>query len=114
MKVKILYFSGCPNWQKAQDRTRRALAELGRADVLIDAQDVHTTPFRPGSWAGSPSILVDGRDLFPAEGHPAAGLNTCRMYQTAAGLQGAPSLDQLRTALRVVIESRKKERSDDR
>lgn len=114
MKIEILYFSGCPNWQKAVDRTRRALAELGRADAVIDAQEVHAVPFCPRSWAGSPTILVDGRDLFPAERDPGVGLDTCRIYQSADGLEGAPGLDQLRNALRIALESRKKGRSDDR
>ncbi len=127
MQVKILYFRGCPNWQKAVDRTRTALAELGRVDVAIQLEDVNQKPQLPRHWAGSPTVLVNGQDPFVADGSalgddragadgrsaaPAPGRDACRMYRTGAGLEGAPSADQLRTALSVAFDSSKnRERS---
>jgi len=46
---------------------------------------------------GSPSILVDGVDVF-AEPGADVGLS-CRVYRSADGLAGAPTLEQLRAAL---------------
>lgn len=46
---------------------------------------------------GSPSIHVDGVDVFAGPGS-AVGL-TCRRYLTPDGYQGAPTLDQLRAVL---------------
>lgn len=48
-------------------------------------------------FRGSPTVLVDGRDVF-AEGHEPVGLS-CRVYQTPEGPAGAPTLDQLRVVL---------------
>lgn len=48
---------------------------------------------------GSPSILMDGTDLFPDPSAP-VGL-ACRIYVTPAGFAGAIMLEQLRAAIRV-------------
>ncbi len=112
MKIKILHFNGCPNWEMAAARVRTVLAELDRADVAVECEDVHQTSHLPSEWAGSPTVLLEGRDPFAAaDGPPSAGLaidrrrhpvlarDVCRIYVTEAGFEGAPSLDQLRRAL---------------
>jgi hypothetical protein len=48
-------------------------------------------------FRGSPTILIDGRDPFANEAAP-FGLS-CRVYRTERGLEGSPSLEQLREAL---------------
>ncbi len=48
-------------------------------------------------FRGSPSILVNGADLFPDPAAP-VGL-ACRIYATPDGLAGSPTSDQLRSAL---------------
>src|SRR3989442_13588058 len=112
MQIKILYFNGCPMWETAAARVRTVLAELGRADVLVQVEDVHQASHLSSDWAGSPTVLPDGRAPFAvAAGPPLAPLaidggrrpfvarDACRIYLTEAGFEGAPSLDQLRTAL---------------
>lgn len=106
MEIRILYFPGCPNWRTAADRVRIALAERGRADVAVDFEDVSQSKERRLKWRGSPTILIDGVDRFVPQGEGAEisqdavpGVDTCRVYVTAAGLEGSPSIDQLRIAL---------------
>ncbi|MET7717721.1 hypothetical protein [Streptomyces sp. NPDC005407] len=53
-------------------------------------------------FTSSPTILIDGRDPFAEPGH-VLGL-TCRVYRTAGGLAGVPTLDQLRQALQAAAE----------
>ncbi len=48
---------------------------------------------------GSPTVLVDGQDPFPGDAAP-AGLS-CRVYRTASGVSGAPTIEQLVEVLRV-------------
>jgi hypothetical protein len=48
-------------------------------------------------FRGSPTILLDGQDPFADQDAP-VGL-ACRLYATEGGLQGAPTIDQLRAAL---------------
>jgi hypothetical protein len=110
MQIKILYFDGCPSWETAANRVRTVLAELGRADIAVQGEDVHQSSHVSPEWAGSPTVLLDGHDPF-REGdgpladllerglEPAAGRDACRMYLTTDGLEPAPSVDQLRTAL---------------
>lgn len=131
MQVKILYFNGCPNWQTAADRVRTVLAELGRADVAVQVDDVHKTSHLSLAWAGSPTVLLNGRDPFAAAdeplpvwkerrfGPPSAGLaidggrhpvparDACRIYMTEAGFEAAPSLDQLRTTLTQALKEQR-------
>jgi hypothetical protein len=107
MKVKILYFTGCPNLATMADRVRIVLAELGQADVSVQVEDVQQASALSPAWAGSPTLLLDGRDPFAEavaiDGGlnlvPSPGRDACRIYVTANGLEGAPSVDQLRTAL---------------
>jgi len=58
-------------------------------DTLEDAERV--------GFHGSPSILVDGVDVF-AGPNAAVGLS-CRVYRTPDGPAGAPTMEQLRAAL---------------
>jgi hypothetical protein len=80
MDVTLLYFDGCPSWQTADARLR----QLGdEADFTVTRRQVTPGGGRAGRLRGSPTILVDGRDVF-AEGHEPVGLS-CRVYQTPMG-----------------------------
>ncbi len=92
----MLYFDDCPNWQIADQRL--AAIAAGRADVVVTRHRIDTVQDaeRVG-FHGSPSILVDGVDLFP---EPSAGVGlSCRVYRTPEGLSGSPTTEQLRAAL---------------
>ncbi|MGI9018437.1 MAG: thioredoxin family protein [Euzebya sp.] len=95
MDVTLLYFDDCPNWQVLDARLANLAAEFGLnvRHVRVDtAEEAERVGFR-----GSPSILVEGRDLF-ARGDEPVGLS-CRVYQTSAGPAGSPTIPQLREAL---------------
>jgi hypothetical protein len=98
MKVEILHIDDCANWQEAGRRVTVALAMTGHDDVAVNyvllstVEDAARVPF-----AGSPTVSVDGSDLF-------AGANritdlACRIYQTPTGFAGVPTIDQLVAAL---------------
>jgi|TARA_R100000365_G_C2740556_1_gene69270 hypothetical protein len=96
MDVTLLYFDGCPNWKIADERLR--LLALERPDITVRRQLVRTPEeAEQVGFLGSPSIQVDGIDVFAQPGSP-VGL-TCRMYPTPDGYAGAPTLDQLRTVV---------------
>jgi hypothetical protein len=101
MDITLLYFDDCPNWQVADQRL--AAITAGRADVTVRRHRVDTLKEAElVGFHGSPSILVDGVDLFA---EPGAGVGlSCRLYRTPEGLSGAPTVDQLRAALGVVDE----------
>lgn len=98
MKVELLWFSGCPNWQETDARLRQALLLAG-ADahvVLVEVttpEDAERLRFR-----GSPTVLVDGADPLASDLDP-VGLS-CRVFRTPDGLRGAPTVDMLVEVLR--------------
>jgi hypothetical protein len=94
-QVTLLYRDGCPNWQVAYERLRALQGELGFS--LASAQV--RTPEEAVSlgFRGSPTVLVDGADPFATGDEPVA--MACRVYATADGLQGSPTIEQLRAAV---------------
>jgi hypothetical protein len=78
VQVELLYFEGCPSWQVADQRLHEALSLAGRSDVTVDRRRVDTVEQAEAlGFVGSPSIRVDGRDLF-ATGGEQVGLS-CRI-----------------------------------
>lgn len=98
MDVTLLYFDDCPNWQLAEIRLNEALADLGDEAPSVTHQVV-TTPEEADrtGFRGSPTILVNGRDPFAGPDDPIA--LSCRMYNGPAGVEYAPTVEQLRGAL---------------
>jgi hypothetical protein len=102
MRIDVLVVPDCPNAPVVIERLAQALA--GRADVQVATRVIDTVE-QADQWGmhGSPTVLVDGRDLFAAPGIPASV--SCRLYQDESGrAQGAPSLARLRQALEVQTE----------
>jgi hypothetical protein len=65
MKVEILYFEGCPTYLQAEETLRGVLAEEGieaRAELVALNTEEEAQELR---FPGSPTIRVDGEDLFP-------------------------------------------------
>lgn len=96
MDVTLLYFEGCPNWEIAEEHLRVLAAE--RSDLSVTrALVTSVVEAERVGFLGSPSIQVDGVDVFAGPGNQ-VGL-TCRRYVTPDGVAGAPTVDQLRTVL---------------
>lgn len=98
MKVQILHIDGCPSWEEAGTRTRLALGDLDLTGVPVEFVAIRTIDEAAGNaFAGSPTIVVDGEDLFPSDGRTTA--LACRVYFTENGLAGAPTRTQIEQAL---------------
>lgn len=96
MNISLLYFQDCPNWKVVDERLQLLATE--RPDIRVTHQLVETpAQAKRAGFLGSPSIHVDGVDVF-AEPGARVGL-TCRRYPTAQGYEGAPTLEQLREVL---------------
>ncbi|UZJ25484.1 thioredoxin family protein [Rhodococcus antarcticus] len=96
MDVTLLYFEGCPHWELADSHLAALAAERGDLTVTRRLVETAEEAERVG-FLGSPSIQVDGVDVFAGPGS-LVGL-TCRRYVTPDGVAGAPTLDQLRSVL---------------
>lgn len=95
MKLELLYFEDCPNWENAAER----LDEIARRRGLAVERRLVATPeeAEAARFRGSPTILVDGEDPF-ASGDEPFGL-ACRVYQTPDGPAGSPTTEQLEAVI---------------
>jgi hypothetical protein len=98
MRVELLYFDGCPTYQAAEEALREVLGREGaEAEVELVAVNTDREAQRL-RFPGSPTIRVDGRDLFPVPERTEYALG-CRMYATPEGLRGSPTSGMLKEAL---------------
>jgi hypothetical protein len=97
MRLQILHVPGCPGAEALDSLLSPLLA--ARTDIHV-TRHIVTTEDEAGQlgMTGSPTILADGRDLFPSPGlRPSL---SCRLYPREHGHLGpAPTAGQLREAL---------------
>ena len=100
--IELVYDADCPNAELARQRLREALSVAGHPPEWVEWErsapecPAHATKY------GSPTILVDGADVAGADmagGSRTADAQSCRVYASASGLDGAPSVDVIAAAL---------------
>ena len=95
VRVELLYFAGCPNWEVAASDLAALQAEMGFALEFSEMDSQETAVAR--NFRGSPTVLVNGVDPFE---DPAGEVGlSCRIYDTPAGRAGSPARDHLRAAV---------------
>lgn len=106
MNIQVLGFAGCPNTPQTRRNVENAVAAVAAAigidaDVIYVDQEQLPEDDRRRGWP-TPTILVDGRDLFgmPAPRDSAMG---CRMYKGAA-----PSESEIAAALALLARQKPK------
>lgn len=97
MRIELLVVPGCPHESAAAGVLTQAMADIGLGSVgfavtVIDSQRAAARR----QFIGSPTICVDGADVFPEPGRPASF--ACRIYP--GGQLGVPELRDLRQALK--------------
>jgi hypothetical protein len=98
VKIEILYFDGCPTYRVVEETLREVL-EQEDAETHVELVAVNTDEeAQKLRFPGSPTLRVDGRDLFPA-GECGDWRLGCRVYATPEGLKGSPTTEMLREAL---------------
>ena len=97
IRLRVLHVPGCPGAEALDS----LLGPVSAAwpDIQVTRQVVTTEDeARRFGMTGSPTILADGRDLFPSPGLPPS--LSCRLYPGEHGHPGrAPTAAQLREAL---------------
>jgi hypothetical protein len=100
MRVELIWWEGCPSYPETLADLQRVLTEEGieaevrRVEIESDEQA------RREQFPGSPTIRVDGEDIFPPEESEPYSL-TCRVYQLRDGrISPTPDPEDLREALR--------------
>ena len=90
MEVTLLWWAGCPSHPVVREQLRELGVPFVEREIVDEADAV-----REG-FVGSPTIRVDGVDLFETDEPP--GL-TCRIYMVEGRFSPVPALDDLRVAL---------------
>ncbi len=100
MRIDFFYFEDCPSHEQALERLRKVISE---EDVEADISVVKVTSeeqARDLEFVGSPTILVEGRDIDPHLEQPNYAL-TCRTYQLEDGrISPLPSEAMIRRTIR--------------
>ncbi|WP_104126775.1 hypothetical protein [Cryobacterium sp. Y57] len=96
--IELLHIAGCPNSELTLVRLQRAVDNAMPSNTLITSTLVDSAETAAQVlFAGSPTILVDGVDLFPTDGRTTD--LACRIYLTPNGLAGSPTQQQIEAAL---------------
>jgi hypothetical protein len=105
VSIELLWWAGCPSYDEALAGLREAVADLGGDPETIVSREVRTDDEADAErFVGSPTIRVDGRDLFAPTDEP-TGLS-CRVYRRRDGRYSpTPDPDDLRAALRRALEN---------
>lgn len=97
--MELLYLEGCPGCDKAKRSLEAALAREGFGAGLELVSVGTDEEAQSLGFPGSPTIRVDGRDLFPVDERDDWRLS-CRVYTTPEGPKGHPTEGMIRAALR--------------
>jgi hypothetical protein len=99
--VELLYDRDCPNAPEARANLERGFAQAGvRPEWTEWELSSGGTPARVRGF-GSPTVLVNGRDVAGAEPADAA---CCRVYEVAGRRRGAPPPELIARALSTAAE----------
>ncbi|MGH9580463.1 MAG: MerC family mercury resistance protein [Terriglobales bacterium] len=98
MQVELVYDHDCPNVEEARAELLRAFAQ---ARVPVRWQEWERSAPESPSYArryGSPTILIDSKDVVPMDEMGGAGC--CRLYPGGTGARRSPSAEQIARRLR--------------
>jgi len=95
VRVELIYQDSCPNVEGARAVLRDALSRAGRTPRWAEWERDSAGAPDHAKLFGSPTILVDGRDVVGAA--PGDGAESCRVY--GGGQQGIPPVDAVLSAL---------------
>jgi hypothetical protein len=98
MIAEVRFIEMCPHHALAVARLHEAARITGVGLAVHEVRASSVPEAKRPPCGGSPSIHIDGTDLFSGSAEPA-----CRVYVTDSGLEGAPSVTQLVEALRRLL-----------
>jgi len=97
--ITFQYFDGCPNAQATLDNLLSVREELGIAESSVELVEVpDPAQAKAHRFQGSPTILVDGRDITTGE-IPSGFEYTCRVYSFEGKATGVIPREFIRARL---------------
>jgi glutaredoxin len=107
LDVELLWWDGCPSTDRALSELREALDDVGLRDLEIRTREIDSDlEAEQAGFCGSPTILIDGKDVGGASDDDQIGLG-CRVYRRRDGrISPTPDPEDLRDALRSAAQTR--------
>lgn len=98
-KIELIFDQDCPNVPQAREALQQALKQLQLEPSWQEWQ--RSDPACPdyARSLGSPSILVNERDVSAAVNNDSS---CCRVYPENAGFKGCPSVDSIIAAIKSI------------
>jgi len=96
MKIEVRYFESCPNHKPTVERVQQVIDRLA---VDADVSEVEVTQDDDPAtmkFLGSPTVLIDGQDIDPAQRERASYGFGCRTF----GGAGVPPVEMIEQAVR--------------
>jgi hypothetical protein len=100
VRVELLYFDGCPSYQRFLPRLRELVSDAGIGDEVESRRVESPEGAVAERFLGSPTVRVDGVDVEPGAGERDDFGLKCRLYSTADGLRGTPPEEWVIRALK--------------
>ena len=98
MRIELLYFDECPNWQATLNELRSVLQELHLPEEVHVVRVESEQDAKRVRFLGSPSVRVNGKDVERGAPEGDYGLR-CRVYWVGGRARGAPPREWMVTAL---------------
>jgi len=86
MEVRVVFFEGCPNHAPVVALVREVAEDLGQPIDLREIKVESQEEVQRERLLGSPTILVDGRDIDPAAAGRDDFAMSCRVFDGNVGL----------------------------
>ncbi len=99
MKIRFLYFKGCPNVKPALKLLKEVLKEKGIKDKIEVIEIKSEADAKRYKFLGSPSIQINGLDI-EKEKRKSPPVFGCRIYKTDDGYSGIPPKQMIIKALK--------------
>ena len=97
--IEVLYVQDCPHYRETLALVDRVRGELGIDAELRTTLVVDQAAAEQARFAGSPTVLVDGRDVEPGSEPVTEYVLGCRLYRLEHRFVGQPEERWVREAL---------------
>ncbi len=99
-KIEFFFWEECPSHHQCYERLEDAMREEGIKAPIVRIEVTTDETARELEFLGSPTILIDGRDIDPQPGGEVYYGLTCRTYRHEDGrISPLPSKETIRRAL---------------
>jgi hypothetical protein len=99
MRVELLFWAGCPSYPEARELLASVIGDRAPSVQVVEHEVTTQTEAEQLRFPGSPTILVDGRDVDP-DGAVGRAMLACRIYYLPDGrVSPVPTREMLEAAL---------------